>query len=165
MNTPVEAVERQFPVRVERYEFIPDSGGAGKYRGSLAMRRDLRFLVDKVSFARYGDRQKFQPFGLLGGKSGTVGRFMRNPGTNHEEQVASKGLDTLSYNDVISLQLPGAGGYGEPSQRDLDAIDRDLLEEKVSADNVEQDYGVVVDRARLRIDREATALARGQSSA
>ena len=165
MNTPVEAVERQFPVRVERYEFIPDSGGAGKYRGSLGMRRDLRFLVDKVSFARYGDRQKFQPFGLFGGKPGTVGRFMRNPGTNHEEQVASKGLDTLSVNDVISLQLPGAGGYGEPALRDLDAIDRDLLEEKVSADKVEQDYGVVVDRARLCVDRQATAQVRGQSPA
>ena len=162
MNTPVEAVERQFPVRVERYEFIPDSGGAGQYRGSLAMRRDLRFLVDKVSFARYGDRQKFQPFGLLGGKPGTVGRFMRNPGTNHEEQVASKGLDTLSLDDVISLQLPGAGGYGEPAMRDLDAIDRDLREEKVSADKVEEDYGVVVDRQHLRVDREATAAARAQ---
>ena len=62
MNTPVEAVERQFPVRVERYEFIPDTGGAGKYRGSLGIRRDLRFLVDNVSFARYGDRQKFWMF-------------------------------------------------------------------------------------------------------
>ncbi len=159
MNTPIEAVERQFPVRVERYEFIPDTGGAGKYRGSLAMRRDLRFLTE-VSFARYGDRQKFQPFGLLGGKPGTVGRFVRNPGTNHEQPMASKGLDNLDADDVISLQLPGAGGYGDPAARDLDAIDRDLRDEKVSPDKVEEDYGVVVDRSRLCVDRQATARTR-----
>ena len=165
MNTPVEAVERQFPVRVERYEFIPDTGGAGKYRGSLGIRRDLRFLVDNVSFARYGDRQKFQPFGLLGGKPGAVGRFMRNPGTNREEQVASKGLDTLEINDVISLQLPGAGGYGDPRDRSLDAIDRDLLDEKVSLEQTEENYGVVVDRTLRRVDRAATAADRGGSAA
>ena len=58
MNTPVEAVETRFPVRIERYEFIPDSGGAGQYRGSLALRRDVRLLSDRVSFARYADRHK-----------------------------------------------------------------------------------------------------------
>ncbi len=164
MNTPVEAVERQFPVRVERYEFIPDTGGAGKYRGSLAMRRDLRFLTD-VSFARYGDRQKFEPFGLLGGNPGTVGRFVCNPGTNHEKLMASKGLDTLEADDVISLQLPGAGGYGDPRLRNLDAIDRDLRDEKVSPERVEADYGVVVDRDRMCVDRDATNPPRGSGEA
>ena len=164
MNTPVEAVERQFPVRVERYEFIPDSGGAGTHRGSLATRRDLRFLAP-VSFARYGDRHKFRPFGLLGGKPGTVGRFVRNPGTGGETAMASKGLDRLDAGDVISLQLPGAGGYGDPALRDLDAIDRDLADEKVSPDHAERDYGVVVDRARLCVDRPASAARRGLETA
>ena len=162
MNTPIEAVERHFPVRVERYEFIPDTGGAGRHRGSLATRRDLRFLTE-VSFARYGDRHKFRPFGLLGGKPGTVGRFVRNPGASGET-MASKGLDRLDAGDVISLQLPGAGGYGDPSGRDLDAIDRDLRDEKVSPEAAERDYGVVVDRARLCIDRRASAAARDDAA-
>ena len=159
MNTPIEAVERHFPVRVERYEFIPDTGGAGRHRGSLATRRDLRFLTE-VSFARYGDRHKFRPFGLFGGKPGTVGRFVRNPGADGWT-MASKGLDRLDAGDVISLQLPGAGGYGDPGMRDLDAIDRDLRDEKVSPEAAERDYGVVVDRARLCVDRRASAAARG----
>ena len=163
MNTPIEAVERHFPVRVERYEFIPDTGGAGRHRGSLAMRRDLRFLTE-VSFARYGDRHKFRPFGLLGGKPGTVGRFVRNPGAAGGRPMASKGLDRLDAGDVISLQLPGAGGYGDPGMRDLDAIDRDLRDEKVSPEAAERDYGVVVDRARLCVDRRASAAARGDGA-
>ena len=162
MNTPIEAVERHFPVRVERYEFIPDTGGAGRHRGSLATRRDLRFLTE-VSFARYGDRHKFRPFGLLGGKPGTVGRFVRNPGAGGRT-MASKGLDRLDAGDVISLQLPGAGGYGDPGMRDLDAIDRDLRDEKVSPEAAERDYGVVVDRARLCVDRRASAAARGDGA-
>ena len=74
-NTPIEAVELEYPVRIERYELIPDSGGAGKYRGALTVRRDIRVLIDNVSFARYGDRQKFAPFGLFGGKPGSKGKI------------------------------------------------------------------------------------------
>ena len=65
---------------------------------------------------------------------------------------------------MISLQLPGAGGYGDPGMRDLDAIDRDLRDEKVSPEAAERDYGVVVDRARLCIDRRASAAARGDGA-
>ena len=67
MNTPVEAVELEYPVMVERYQFIPDSGGPGKWRGGLSLRRDIRVLTD-VLWARYADRQKFSPQGLFGGK-------------------------------------------------------------------------------------------------
>jgi N-methylhydantoinase B len=66
MNTPVEAAELEYPILIERYQMIPDSGGAGRWRGGLALRRDIRFLTD-VSWARYSDRQKFAPQGLFGG--------------------------------------------------------------------------------------------------
>lgn len=69
MNTPVEAAELENPVMIEQYELIPDSGGAGRYRGGLALRRDIRFFTD-VIWARYSDRQKFAPQGLFGGKDG-----------------------------------------------------------------------------------------------
>jgi len=144
MNTPIEAVELEFPMRVERYEFIPDTGGAGKYRGALAVRRDIRSLVDELSFARYGDRQAFAPFGLFGGKEGAKGKFVLNPDAPDEKPLKSKGLDKLKKGDVVSLRLPGAGGYGDPRDRDRAAVLRDVRDGKVSAEKAKEDYGVEV---------------------
>jgi len=141
MNTPVEVLERQFPVRIERYEFIPDSGGAGTYRGGLALRRDVRLLADRVSFARYGDRHKFAPQGLFGGLSGSCGAYMLNPGTPGERRLASKGLDMLAAGDLVSIRLPGAGGYGDPRQRERGAIEADVRDGKISRESAVRDYG------------------------
>ncbi len=156
MNTPVEAVEQQFPIRIECYGFLPDSGGAGEFRGSLALRRDIRLLTGPVSFARYADRHKFEPAGLFGGRPGTTGAIIRNPGTDSEEQMRSKGLDILTEGDVISLRLPGAGGYGDPNERDFGAIDRDLLDGKVTPEKAAHDYSVVINYSTLAVDRKAT---------
>ena len=141
MNTPVEVLERQFPVRIERYEFIPDSGGPGTYRGGLALRRDVRLLADRVSFARYGDRHKFAPQGLFGGLPGSRGAFLLNPQTPGERTLASKGLDTLAAGDLVSIRLPGAGGYGDPRLREHAAIEADLRDGKVSHESATRDYG------------------------
>ncbi len=165
MNTPVEAAELRYPIRIERYEFIPDSGGAGKTRGSLALRRDLRLLAERVSFARYGDRHKFAPQGLFGGGPGSKGALTLNPGTAAERKLKSKGLDTLAKNDLIRMELPGAGGYGDPRQRAFEAIDRDLRDGKVTPEGAERDYAVIVDRAALSVDRAATARLRGERRA
>lgn len=143
-NTPVEAVELEYPVRIERYELLPDTGGAGKYRGALGLRRDIRILIDDVSWARYGDRQKFSPFGLFGGKEGGKGQFILNPDTAGEQVAKSKGLDHLNAGDVVSLRLPGAGGYGKPQERDLQALLRDVRDGKVSIESAQNDYGVEV---------------------
>jgi N-methylhydantoinase B len=156
MNTPVEAVEQRFPIRIERYELVPDSGGAGKFRGSLALRRDIRVLTGPVSFARYADRHTIAPQGLFGGAPGTTGRFALNPGGNRARPLRSKGLDTLQADDLVSLLLPGAGGYGDPRARDLDALDRDLIDGKVTPEAAEEHYAVVVDRTEMKVDREAT---------
>ena len=149
-NTPIEAVEMEYPVRIERYELIPDSGGAGKYRGALAVRRDIRVLIDNVSFARYGDRQKFAPFGLFGGKPGGKGKFILNPGPAEERVLKSKGLDYLKAGDVVSLRLPGAGGYGDPKERDRAALLADVRDGKVSLESAREDYGVVIDPETLQ---------------
>ena len=142
MNTPVEVAERQFPVRIERYEFLPDSGGAGTYRGGLALVRDIRMLADKVSFARYGDRHVFPPPGLFGGKPGATGAFLLNPGLPGERRLRSKGLDTLAAGDLVSVRLPGAGGYGDPAARDPALIERDLRDGKITPEAAARDYGV-----------------------
>jgi len=145
MNTPVEVIERRFPVRIERYEFIPDSGGAGTWRGGLALRRDVRLLSDQVSFARYGDRHKFPPLGLFGGLPGTPGALVLNPGTPGERRLKSKGLDTLSQGDLVSVRLPGAGGYGDPHARDRQLVAEDFRDGKISRAAAERDYGLRFD--------------------
>ncbi len=136
MNTPVEAEELEHPIRVERYELIPDTGGAGKHRGALALRRDLRALVD-MTFSRYSDRQRFSPFGILGGKDGSPGAIYIN-----DARARSKGLDNLKAGDVVSLRTPGAGGYGPPSDRDLDRVRQDVRDGKVSPEAAKRDYGL-----------------------
>ncbi|MBI4966696.1 MAG: hydantoinase B/oxoprolinase family protein [Rhodospirillales bacterium] len=141
MNTPVEITERQFPVRIERYEFILDTGGAGTWRGGLALRRDIRLLADRVSFARYGDRQKVPPFGLFGGLEGAMGEFWLNPDTPQAKRLKSKGLDTLANGDLVSIRLPGAGGYGDPKKRERARVKQDLDDEKISPEAAKRDYG------------------------
>ncbi len=143
-NTPVEAAELEYPVRIERYEFITDSGGAGKFRGALGLRRDIRILIDDITWARYGDRQRFAPFGLFGGKEGAKGQFVLNPDTPEERAAKSKGLDVLNAGDVVSLRLPGAGGYGDPAERDRKALERDVMDGKISRESALKDYGVKI---------------------
>ena len=159
-NTPIEAIELEYPVRIRRYDFIPDSGGAGKYRGGLAVRRDFEILTDDVSLARYGDRQRFGAFGLFGGKEGSKGRFVLNPGTAQERPLKSKGLDILNKGDVVSLRLPGAGGYGDPLERDREYLVQDVKDGKVTLESARDDYKVVIDAETLQIDEGATKKSR-----
>lgn len=134
-NLPVESLEREYPLIVERYELIPDSGGAGKYRGGLGLRRDIRILDHVSTFASHGDRQKFPPWGLLGGQPGKVGKFVINPGTTKERVLPSgKNSDIiLKPDDILSVQTPGSGGYGPPGERDKDLILIDQISSKVSS--------------------------------
>jgi N-methylhydantoinase B len=105
------------------------------------LRRDIRILIDDVTWARYGDRQKFGAFGLFGGKEGAKGQFVLNPGTAQERVMKSKGLDVLDNGDVVSLRLPGAGGYGDPSKRDPIALAQDIRDGKVSPEQAKKEYG------------------------
>ena len=158
MNTPVEAAELENPVTIERYEFIPDSGGPGKFRGGLSLRRDIRFLTD-VTWARYSDRQKFKPQGLFDGMEGTVGRLALNPGTDQETTCRSKGVDTIRAGDVLSIQLPGSGGYGPPWERDPEKVRWDVINGKVSPASAKENYKVAL-REDLSLDEQGTRLLR-----
>ncbi len=155
-NTPIEAVELEYPVRILKYEFIPDSGGAGTYRGGLTVRRDIEVLTDNMSLARYGDRQRFGAFGLFGGQEGSKGKFILNPDTPEERQLKSKGLDVLKKGDVVSLRLPGAGGYGDPLERDPELLLQDVRDGKVSLESAREDYKVAIDPDTLQIDEGVT---------
>jgi N-methylhydantoinase B len=125
------------------------------------VRRDIEVLTDNVSLARYGDRQRFGAFGLFGGKEGSKGKFILNPDSPEERQLKSKGLDVLEKGDVVSLRLPGAGGYGDPLERDRELLLEDVRDGKVSVESALDDYKVVIDPQALQVDEKATRKLRG----
>jgi len=156
-NLAVEALEREYPLLVDRYQFRTDSGGAGRYRGGLGIQRDIRALHDGVTFSGLADRQKIAPWGINGGLAGMTGRYLlwRNTGT--EEQLSSKASDIiLQAEDVVSVQTPGSGGYGSPLERDPWAVLRDVVEGKVSKAAARQTYGVVLTDDLIAVDEEKT---------
>jgi N-methylhydantoinase B len=145
-NLPIEAMEVEFPVRIERYELVTDSGGAGKYRGGLGVLRDMRVLAEKASVSLRSARQRFPAPGLAGGKPGGLGTFVRNPGTASETRLGLTTSGTpLANNDLLRVITPGGGGYGDPRERDPAAVKRDLVEGKISAAAAREIYGVTAD--------------------
>jgi len=158
MNTPVEAAELENPVRIERYEFLQDSGGAGRYRGGLSLRRDIRFLAD-VTWARYSDRQAFAPQGLFGGLEGSKGRYILNPGTAEERSERAKGVSSIRAGEVLSIRLPGSGGYGDPLDRAPESVAEDVRNGKISLEAARDHYGVVLHPGGT-VDRDGTAALR-----
>lgn len=154
LNTPVEAAELENPVMIEQYGFIPDSAGAGKFRGGLSLRRDIRFFAD-ATWARYSDRQKFAPQGLFGGKEGSKGELILNPGTPKEEKQKSKGVTQIKAGDVLSIRLPGSGGYGDPRDRDPQKVRWDVINGKISLESATENYKVVFN-PDLSINEEET---------
>jgi N-methylhydantoinase B len=141
-NLPIEAMEMEFPVRIERYELVTDSGGAGKFRGGLGILRDMRVLADNASVSLRSSRQKFPAPGMAGGQPGGLGTFLRNPGTPGETRLAMTTSGTpLANGDVLRVVSPGGGGYGEPRERDPAAVKRDLIEGKISAAAARGIYG------------------------
>ncbi|MHB8620525.1 MAG: hydantoinase B/oxoprolinase family protein [Chloroflexota bacterium] len=157
-NIPVESQEANQPIVIERFELIADSGGAGKYRGGCGVRRDMRFLADDGKFTNLSERQKFRPYGLFGGQPGILGKTVINPGATNERIVHSKASTTFEYGDVISFEQAGAGGYGDPAERDPQAVLADVVQGYVSPRKAEELYGVVIREGS--IDQPATATAR-----
>lgn len=117
LNTPVEALETAYPLRVERYELRPGTGGRGKWRGGLGIRRDIRVVGHKATLSLLTDRRRSRPYGLFGGEPGAPGQnvLIRN---GQEEELPAKGVVELQPEDVVSVRTPGGGGYGPPEERD-----------------------------------------------
>ena len=118
-NTPVEINEAEVPVRITEYGLVCDSGGAGQYRGGMAIVMELKvFAPNSLVTARNRDRTLFGSWGLKGGHSGSTARFTRNPGQPNSESLGNTDLVALSPGDVIRLEGNGGGGYGAPMARD-----------------------------------------------
>jgi len=160
-NTPIESIEAEQPLLIERYGFVPDTGGAGKYRGGLGIVREFRLLADEAMVQIRSDRTKFLPWGVRGGKPGTRTWSIVNPDTENRI-LPSKFLIWLKKNDVYRLIQAGAGGYGSPMERNPEAVLNDVLEEKLTIEYARKEYGVVIDPQTLTLDVAATDKLRTQ---
>ena len=160
-NTPIESVESDQPLLIERFGLYPDTGGPGKYRGGLSLIRDFRLLAEEATFQLRSDRSDFQPWGVEGGKPGTPTRNYLNPDTDRQE-LPGKHLMTLKKGDVYRVIQAGGGGYGDPLDRDVYAVLEDVQQEKLSVDHVRQEYGVVINPDGLKLDLTATEALRAE---
>jgi N-methylhydantoinase B len=132
-NLPIEALESEYPLFIENYTLVSDSGGEGKYRGGMGLRRDVRILKHACTFSAQGERFTLQPWGLFGGMPGGTGRLVLNPGTEREKVLPSKiSKVEIQPDEVVSIQTPGGGGYGDPRERDHELIRKDLREGKIT---------------------------------
>ena len=111
MNTPVEALEHAYPVRMLRYSLRPESGGQGKCRGGDGVIRELRFLA-KAQITVLSDRRKFPPYGLNGGEPGQRGMNVLIRKDGRREELPSKFSTSVEAGDILSIQSPGGGGWG-----------------------------------------------------
>jgi len=154
-NAPVEIVEAEQPLMIEQYGFVPDTGGAGKNRGGLAIVRKYHLLADEGMLQVRSDRRKFLPYGLQGGKPGTPSSNVLNPGRENIV-LPSKFLRNIKRGDVFRHQTAGAGGWGNPLERDSQKVLEDVINEKLTPDYARREYGVVLKGDGTSVDLAAT---------
>jgi N-methylhydantoinase B len=154
-NTPVEILESDTPLIVERRELLPDSGGPGRMRGGLGRRVVFRIPEDEhatqppVNLGIQSGRYQYPPEGLAGGSDGALATFHVNGKAGNPY-----GLTQLHPGDVVTMDAAGGGGYGDPMERDPEWVHRDVLAGYVSIEGAKRDYGVVINEGIL--DEDAT---------
>jgi N-methylhydantoinase B len=163
-TAPIEIIESEFPTRVERFEMVADSGGAGTWRGGLGFVRDYRILADDVRFSMRTDKHAIAPFGISDGQAGGRGACLVNPGAAEEKSLPSRfGDHRLRKGDLVRVLRPGGGGLGDPYRRPVAMVLEDVRQRYVSVERAENDYGVALeDRGdELVLAAEKTRLLRG----
>src|SRR5690606_27330344 len=148
-NLPVEALENEYPLRVECYALVPDSGGVGRQRGGMAVAREVRALADGIVFSARSDNHVVgRASGVLGGGDGRQARLVYKRTDGSEEVMSSKtaGL-RMAQGESVCLETSGAGGFGSPQERAMAALADDVYDERVSLAAARQAYGERVDQA------------------
>jgi len=156
-NTPVEIFESDTPLIVEKRELLTDSGGFGKMKGGLGKREIFKVPDDQyapippVNLGIQAGRYVYPAEGLFDGKPGTRAKFLVNgvPGNSY-------GLTQLKPGDVVTIDAPGGGGYGNPLEREPEMVASDVIEGYVSLESARINYGVVIDTATFAVNMEET---------
>lgn len=161
-NTPVEIFENDTPLIVEKRELLIDSGGPGKMKGGLGKRELFKIPDDQyapippVNLGIQAGRYVYPAEGLFGGKAGSKAEFLVNgvPGNAY-------GLTQLKPGDVVTIDAPGGGGCGNPTERESELVQQDVIEGYVSPERAKAEYGVVIKPETGEIDWEETKRIRG----
>jgi N-methylhydantoinase B len=161
----VEVIEAENPLEVLDYAMVPDTGGAGQFRGGVSLRRTWRMLAEEGILQVRADRQTHRPYGLQGGGPGAAGRNVLDPGLPTAKKLHAKLTMTLHREQVFRHELPGGGGWGDPLDRDLAAVAKDLRDGLVTVEGAARDYGVVASGDPPAIDRVATEALRSRMRA
>ena len=140
-GVPAEVIESLSPVVLRRRELRSDSGGAGKWRGGLGQLTEFTRRGDgKWSVSSIADRTVYPAPGLLGGQAGATGEVFLGDGT----RLHAKALVDLKPGDVVHVNLPGGGGYGNPFERDAEKVRWDVIDGYISLEEAERKYGVAI---------------------
>lgn len=153
-NQPCETNEEDYPVMYKQFGYVADTEGAGKYRGSMACIREYEFTGDEAVLQLRIDRQQIAPYGLYGGQPGALAQAIINP--DGENRHIGKITTKMKKGDVLLLVSPGAGGWGDPVEREPDLVLRDVGDGKVSVGRAKEVYGVVITENSLEVDWKAT---------
>jgi N-methylhydantoinase B len=156
---PLEILESLYPIRFTQWALRPDSGGPGQHRGGLGAIYEIAPLSDgDTDVFLLGERGKFPPFGVNGGKPAALNRFVWRDGTGeHQVPLVTKTTDVrIARDGLVRLETPGGGGFGDPLRRDPALVARDVRLSYVSIESARRDYGVAL-RADGGVDDEATA--------
>jgi len=154
-NLPAEVIESEFPLFVEEFALEQDSGGPGYHRGGLGIRVGIRLLHD-TSFWSFTDRGKTPGWGVNGGKPGASNfNIVRSCMKEEFKVLKTTGID-LNKGDKVIRHGGGGAGYGDPLQRELEAVHWDVVNEYISIENAKKDYGVIIDPQKFEIDIKAT---------
>ncbi|MBI2849189.1 MAG: hydantoinase B/oxoprolinase family protein [Chloroflexi bacterium] len=160
-NQPVEVMEMRSPLMVETERIVADSGGVGQWRGGCATQRVYVVTKGKAILTIIADRAKFGPFGLFGGGMGGCCRLLIRTGSE-QKVLFSKYHGPMGPGDKLYFQAAGGGGYGDPLERDVQLVGKDVLNGYVSPEAAEVEYGVIVNRKTHEVDLAATLELRGR---
>ena len=163
-NVPIEMIEADYPLMIDRYGYVADTGGAGEFRGGVSILREWRALSDDMYFGVRSDKSKFPPNGLFGGQDGApAGTTILSGNSQRDLPPLPTDPETLSQGDVVRHVMAGGGGYGDPLSRDVARVADDLLDGLISADHARDVYGVIfADLATAAPDLQATAALRAE---
>lgn len=143
---PAEILEAAYPVMLTQWALRPDSGGPGRHRGGLGAIYELELLEEQADVFLFGDRGRFPPPGVLGGRPAALTRFTfpRDGAPAHPEMASKIVSLSIRRGERLRLETPGGGGYGEPLERDPGAVARDVRLGYVTPEAAERDYGVAI---------------------
>jgi N-methylhydantoinase B len=153
-NQSCETNERLYPFMYNQYGFVPDTEGAGKYHGSFALVREWTFMSEEGTLQMRTERQRTQPWGLQGGQPGAFSQTIFNPG--RDNYMMKKETIPIKNGDVLRVFTSGAGGWGNPLDRDIELVKTDVLNELVSVNRAKDVYGVIIDPQTKEVDIDAT---------